>query len=161
MIPVRRKREEDAAWIREVLVRFWGGPQIVAGAGRVVDASGIPALVAGDHEGLATYAISSDGRSAELITLNALTPGCGVGTALLAALMTVLESVGSAELQVSTSNDNLDALRFYQRRGFRLAGLAPGAIDGARRLKPGIPLIGRYGIAIRDRIDLVRDLAAR
>ena len=31
-----------------------------------------------------------------------------------------------------TTNDNLAALHFYQRRGFRLADLRPGAVDEAR-----------------------------
>lgn len=159
MIAVRPKDDGDEAWIREVLRRCWGGPEIVAGGGRMVDATRLPALIAGEREGLTTYAIAAAGRSAELITLNALTPGCGVGTALVEALITLLASAAIVELRVSTTNDNLDALRFYQRRGFRLALVIPGAIDEARRLKPGIPPIGGYGIAMRDRLDLVRDIS--
>jgi hypothetical protein len=54
-----------------------------------------------------------------------------------------------------TTNDNLDALRFYQRRGFRLAKLRRGAVDAARsRLKPTIPEVGSFGIPIRDEIVL-------
>jgi hypothetical protein len=55
-----------------------------------------------------------------------------------------------------TTNDNLEALRFYQRRGFVLVALHAGAIAESRRLKPAIPLAGRYGIAIRDEIELER-----
>ena len=47
-------------------------------------------------------------------------------------------------------------LRFYQRRGFRLAELRPGAVDRARQLKPQIPTAGDYGIPLRDEIDLTR-----
>ena len=57
-----------------------------------------------------------------------------------------------------TTNDNLDALRFYQRRGFRLAELRPGAVDRAReRLKPEIPRTGEHGIPLRD--ELVLEMA--
>jgi len=61
-----------------------------------------------------------------------------------------------------TTNDNLRALGFYQRRGFRLASLRPGAVDEARRtLKPEIPEIGDDGIPIRDELDLEMDLDGR
>jgi hypothetical protein len=56
-----------------------------------------------------------------------------------------------------TTNDNVDALRFYQRRGFRLRAVRPGAVDDARRtLKPEIPAVGEQGIPIRDEIELER-----
>ncbi len=57
-----------------------------------------------------------------------------------------------------TTNDNTPALRFYQRRGFRLVALRPGAIDAARRLKPGIPAVGLDGIPLRDEIELEQAL---
>ncbi|MGD8245715.1 MAG: hypothetical protein PVG25_02965 [Anaerolineae bacterium] len=53
-----------------------------------------------------------------------------------------------------TTNDNLAALRFYQRRGFSLVAVHPGAVDQARTLKPEIPAIGHSGIPIRDEIEL-------
>jgi hypothetical protein len=62
-------------------------------------------------------------------------------------------------LWVLTTNDNVDALRFYQRRGFRLAGLNPGAVDGARAtLKPEIPVVGAHGIPLRDELVLDKRL---
>jgi acetolactate synthase regulatory subunit len=58
-----------------------------------------------------------------------------------------------------TTNDNVDALRFYQRRGFRLDTLRAGAVDEARRgLKPLIPESGRYAIPLRDELELVLDV---
>ena len=152
---VRPKTADDAAWIGKMLDRYWGGPLIVAGEGRIVDASRLPALIAGAHQGLATYEIAPDGTSAELVTLNALTARQGIGTALVEALVAGLAAAHIRQLRVSMTNDNLDALRFYQRRGFRLTAICPRAIDAARHTKPTIPLIGHYGIAIRDRLDLV------
>jgi hypothetical protein len=56
-----------------------------------------------------------------------------------------------------TTNDNLDALRFYQRRGFRIAQVRPGAVDETRKtLKPSIAEVGDFGIPIRDEIVLER-----
>jgi hypothetical protein len=62
---------------------------------------------------------------------------------------------------VMTTNDNLRALRLYQRAGFRLVELRAGAIDETRSLKPSIPATGNDGIPIHDEIDLVLDLGPR
>jgi ribosomal protein S18 acetylase RimI-like enzyme len=56
---------------------------------------------------------------------------------------------------LTTTNDNLDAIRFYQRRGFRLSAIRPGAVERAREtLKPEIPDVGSYGIPMSDELDL-------
>ena len=141
---VRPKADGDQEWVSAVLSRFWGLPQIFAG-GEVFDAANLPGLIAGEREGLATFGVVPDRTSARLVTLNALTPRRGIGTALTEALVAQLAAGGVPLLRVSMTNDNLDALRFYQRRGFRIATIHAGAIDRARRLKPSIPLAGHYG----------------
>jgi ribosomal protein S18 acetylase RimI-like enzyme len=66
---------------------------------------------------------------------------------------------GCRRLWVLTTNDNVDALRFYQRRGFRLAELHPGAVDDSRaRLKPEIPEAGEHGIPLRDELVLDKEV---
>jgi GNAT superfamily N-acetyltransferase len=82
----------------------------------------------------------------------------GAGTALIEALVSRLRVEGVSVLRVTTTNDNLDALRFYQRRGFRIIAVRPGAVDESRRVKPSIPAIGEYGIPIRDEIELERQV---
>ncbi|WP_442967500.1 GNAT family N-acetyltransferase [Rhizobium sp. BR 362] len=88
------------------------------------------------------------------MSLDAVQPGQGVGTALIDALTDRLRRQGVSALWVMTTNDNLAALRFYQRRGFELRRLRPGAVDAARLLKPSIPKIAENGIPIRDELDL-------
>jgi|SRR5688572_25002486 len=124
--------------------------------GEAIDVMLLPALVAGNREGLATYRIVD--REAELVSLDAVEPGQGVGSRLLSALIERLRQQGVRHLWVTTTNDNLAALAFYQKRGFRLQRVRTGAIDETRRLKPGIPLIGENGIPIRDEVDLCCDL---
>lgn len=80
----------------------------------------------------------------------------GTGTALVEAVARVAGDAGARRLRLVTTNDN--ALRFYQRRGFRLAELHVGAVDEARRLKPTIPTIGDHGIPLRDELVLERPL---
>ena len=88
--------------------------------------------------------------------MNAITVGRGVGTALIEALISRLQAASVEVLRVTTTNDNLAALRFYQRRGFRITEARPGAVDQARRLKPSISMIGEFGLPIHDEIELER-----
>ena len=80
--------------------------------------------------------------------------GAGAGSALIEALVTRLKAKACTRLWVTTTNDNLSALRFYLRRGFRLIKVRPGAVDEARRLKPLISTVGQHGIPIHDEIEL-------
>ena len=156
-VPVRAKEAADHGWIDAVLREQWGdGPILVHGAS--FDARALPALIAGNREGLATYAIDAGRGEAELVTLNALVPAKGIGNALLLALRALLAGDGVMRLRVTTTNDNLRALGFYQKRGFRLTAVRPGAVAEGRRLKPSIPLFGSNGIPLNDEIDLVMDL---
>ena len=67
--------------------------------------------------------------------------------------------LGCRRLWLITTNDNVNALRFYQRRGFRLAAVHPGAVDRARTtMKPEIPFVGDYGIPLRDELELEMQL---
>ena len=152
---VRDKEPADQTWVENVLTERWGGLQVIA-HNEIFDAHLLPALIAGEKLGLATFRFRqmSQIKVAELITLDALTPQHGVGTALVEALVSKLRAEKVMMLRVTTTNDNLNALRFYQRRGFRLTQVHPGAVDEARRSKPSIPRTGEYGIPIRDEIDL-------
>ena len=133
----------------------------VARRGELVDALPHPALLArwdGELVGVATYVV--DGDACELLTLHADTRLTGVGTALVEAVRARALDAGCGLLWVVTTNDNVDALRFYQRRGFRLARLRTGAVDQSRdTLKPEIPAIGDHGIPLRDEIELEMSLA--
>lgn len=131
----------------------WGGA-LQARRGEVHDVLALPGFVAeedGRPIGIATY--SRGGDECELAFMEALEGGRGVGTALLEAV--VRKAEGCARIWVVTTNDNVDALRFYQRRGFRIARIRVGAVDRAREeLKPALGRVGAYGIPIRDEIEL-------
>lgn len=118
------------------------------------------ALIAWDGEtrvGAATFC--REGSEVELTSLNAVTLGAGIGSALISAVEDAARLAGATRLWLITTNDNLDALRFYQRRGYRLAHIDVGAVDEARRIKPTIPELGDYGIPIHDEIELAKQLS--
>jgi ribosomal protein S18 acetylase RimI-like enzyme len=130
----------------------------VARRGELVTPTDHTALLAWDGDelaGVATYVV--DGRACEVLTLHARTRFGGAGTALLAALADTARRSGCTRLWLVTTNDNVDALRFYQRRGFRLVRLRPGAVDESRAIKPEIPPVGDHGIALRDELELELD----
>jgi GNAT superfamily N-acetyltransferase len=137
----------------------WGGLRVIV-HGEIFEAHRLPALIAGEKDGLATFRIEQTNqiKAAELMTLDAVTANQGVGTALIEALITRLRAEAIPVLRVTTTNDNLNALRFYQRRGFRMVEVRPGAVDKARFIKPSISLIGEYGIPIRDEIEFERQV---
>jgi GNAT superfamily N-acetyltransferase len=136
------------------------GATRVARLGELVEAREHPALIAEDSGrlvGLLTYV--TDGDRCEVLTLHAAEQWRGVGTALIAEVERVAAAAGCRRLWLITTNDNVDALRFYQRRGFRLARLHPGAVDRSRRsLRPEIPEIGEHGIPLRDELELHKEL---
>lgn len=121
-----------------------------------------PALLAeagGRLVGVLTYVV--EGSACEVLTLHVDEPRTGHGSALLAEVKRVAWRAGCTRLWVITTNDNVDALRFYQRRGFRLAALRPGAVEESRRrLKPEIPATGSHGIPIADELELEQALDA-
>jgi GNAT superfamily N-acetyltransferase len=159
-LTVRQLREDERGWLERELTRRWGSPQVVS-RGRLHDATRLPALVceaAGALVGLATFEIREG--ECELVTLDAFNQGRGIGSALLAAVVQEANQHRCGRLWLITTNDNLRALRFYQRRDLRLAALHPGAVEESRRLKPMISLVGENGIPIRDEIELELVLGA-
>lgn len=131
----------------------------VARAGEMVNPLDHPILIAEQGGELAGALTWIPGDPAEILTLHAATRYAGVGTALIDAVVERVAAAGGTRIRVTTTNDNVDALRFYQRRGFRLRELRAGAVESSRaRLKPEIPTTGEHGIYIRDEIELERDV---
>jgi GNAT superfamily N-acetyltransferase len=158
-VRVRELRDDERGWATSALLNAWRTDVILYGSGRERRPAELPALVAdADREraGLATYAVEGD--EAELVTLNAFTVGAGVGGALVEAVADATRAARCSRLRVTTTNDNLPALRLYQRHAFALAALHAGAVNAARERKPAISLTGHAGIPIRDEIELERTL---
>jgi GNAT superfamily N-acetyltransferase len=158
VIAVRERREDDRPTVEAFLAERHS--RRVARLGRLENPLDHPALVAerdGALGGVLTYVMGAG--ECEILTLHAAERSRGVGTALIEAVERLAAGRGCLRLWVLTTNDNVDALRFYQRRGFRLAELHPGAVDRSReRLKPELPEVGHHGIPLRDEIVLDKEL---
>ncbi len=140
--------------MRATACERWGADYVVARGVcyEVANLEGFVAWAGGDRTGIVTYLVAGD--TCEVVTLDSLQENAGVGTALMAAVADSARSAGCRRLTLITTNDNFNALRFYQKRGMRLIGLYPGALANSRKLKPQIPEIGNDGIPLRDELEL-------
>jgi ribosomal protein S18 acetylase RimI-like enzyme len=152
---VRPKLPSDGAWVRSTLVERWGSV-FAASVSGLHDATLLDGLVAeldGAPVGLLIYRIVGD--DCEAVTVDSLVPGQGIGTALLNAAAEVARANACRRLWLVTTNDNLSALRFYQRRGMSLVALHRDAVTEHRRtVKPQIPELGHDGIPIQHALEL-------
>jgi len=149
---------QDSDWIRQVVVEQWASP-IVVTRGQVHRPANLPGFVCWKGEervGLVTFRVEK--QECEIITLNSFAEREGVATELLQAAEKAALKSGCNRLWVITTNDNLDALRFYQKRGFRITKVHSDALKEWRKLKPEIPETGFYEIPMCDEIELEKGL---
>jgi len=148
----------DRAFLDELLRLRWSGGALML-RGKIVHPKDVEALAAyheGHLAGVATWRL--EGPVIYLATLNNITEQRGVGVALLEATKLLGRQKGAGLLRVIVTNDNLNGLGFYQRRGFRIVAVHPGVIDTLRALHPAIPVMGANRIPMRDEIELEIDL---
>lgn len=144
------ERELVRAWT----IEHWGAAYVIT-RGKRYEVDTLPGFWAENQAGnigIITYRIER--LECEIVTLNSRRERIGVGTTLIAAVQAAARSAGCRRLWLITTNDNTAALRFYQKRGFRLRAVYIDAIANSRRLKPEIPRFGNDGIEIRDEIEL-------
>jgi ribosomal protein S18 acetylase RimI-like enzyme len=154
MIEVRAITPADRLWVAGLLEEHWGSTRIVS-RGKVHQGDELPGFIAmrnGARVGLVTYRI--DGSACEIVTLNSLTEGVGVGSALINAVKKAAGDEKCRRLWLVTTNDNTPAQRFYHKCGFTVAAIHRNAIQHARTLKPEIPAVGLNGIPIQDEVEL-------
>jgi GNAT superfamily N-acetyltransferase len=154
LFQIRPLNSKDRTWVASLLKEWWAGPKIVT-RGRMHYADKLPGFIAikdSSPAGLVTYRI--EGKECEIVTMNSLAQGIGIGSALLDAVKQLAASSGCKRLWLITTNDNNAALRFYQKYGMELVAVHRNAIPKSRLLKPEIPLTGNDGIPIRDEIEL-------
>jgi len=168
---IRPLERSDREWVAHFLDERWGTTQIVS-RGKAVYGHLLPGFTAeriaseddaeADNDGeqeekpkhIGLITINVDEKECEIMTLDSLDESSGVGTALVEAVEAWAKETGIKRLWLVTTNDNLAALKFWQKRGYELVMVHRNAIAEARRIKPQIPITGIDGIPIRDEIEL-------
>jgi len=151
---IRRLTHADFPHLRQFWVEHWGADFMVA-HGEIYRPEQLDGFVVEEGVewiGLVTFIIKD--HEMEVTSLDSLRDGKGIGTNLINKVMEEAHVKECRRLFLITTNDNLNALGFYQRRGFELSKLHRGAINESRKLKPSIPLIGENNIPLRDEIEL-------
>ncbi|MXV92456.1 MAG: GNAT family N-acetyltransferase [Chloroflexi bacterium] len=167
---IRPLERADREWVAHFLDDRWGTTTIVS-RGKMRYGLLLEGLVAlraeaesdsentdAPTERIGLLTVEYDAKECEILTLDSLVEGMGVGSALLDALEERAREAGLQRLWLVTTNDNLASLRFWQKRGYELVAVHRNAIAAARRIKPQIPITGRHGIPIRDEIELEKNL---
>jgi GNAT superfamily N-acetyltransferase len=155
---IQRIQKGDQKKISELVRDYWGGdPVVVHGkAFHTKTLKGLKAVNGDDILGFLHYQIRNG--ECEILTLASLRENQGIGSALIAAVEDIARENNCHTLSLITTNDNLHALGFYQRRGFHLTALFLGQVDVTRRLKPSIPEVGDNDIPLRDELQLEKKL---
>ena len=138
-LKIRPLSPADRDWVTRHVAEHWGA-EIVVAHGTLYHPAELPGFVAemdGKVAGLVTFHIAGD--ACEIVTLDSLSEGQGIGTALIEAVKAAADAAGCRRLWLITTNDNLHALGFYQKRGFRLVAVHPGAVNDVAQAQAGDP----------------------
>ena len=154
MITLRPLTRADLPRLRRMWKENWGDEFVVAhGVVYHPDTlDGFLAFDGADCVGEITYVFS--GGDCEIVSLDSVREGQGLGTRLIHAVLERARQRNCRRVFLITTNDNLNALGFYQKRGFELVKINRGAVNESRKIKPSIPLLGMNNIPLRDEIEL-------
>ncbi|MBM7644609.1 ribosomal protein S18 acetylase RimI-like enzyme [Scopulibacillus daqui] len=117
---------------------------------------GFAAVDQKDIIGLITFYITES--TSHIISLDSIRQNQGIGSSLLTRTEEHAKKQNCSSIQLVTTNDNLKALYFYQKRGYQCIKVLPNAVNKAREIKPEIPLFSNDGIPIRDEFILSKRL---
>jgi len=153
-LALRKTTENDAVLIQVLMTKYWGGEPLIVN-GEKYYPSKLQGLLLnqGDKvQGMLFYI--RRGAVCEIIVFEVFNKFTGLGTIMLNKFIQLIKSQQYTKIQVMTTNDNLDALRFYQRRGFIIRGVRLNILENSRKMKSTIPELGDYNIPLRDEIEL-------
>jgi ribosomal protein S18 acetylase RimI-like enzyme len=152
---VRASDTKDQAAIIELFERDFGYTNIVS-FGEEVVVGGSPALVAwmkGELAGALVYRLQPDTLQILALATDPMWQRSGVGGHLVAEAEALARGKGLTRILVSTTNDNLPALYFYQRRDYHITAVVPGGMLSHIKMPDSR---GFGGIPLRDEIRLQR-----
>ena len=151
---LRRLTLADLPRLRQFWIEHWGGEEMIT-RGNVYHPEQLDGFVVEDENewvGLVTFFMKD--AECEVTSLDSLREGKGIGTQLIDKAIEEARARNCKRLFLITTNDNLHALGFYQKRGFEIVTVYRGAVNESRKRKPSISLVGMDGIPLRDEIEL-------
>jgi catechol 2,3-dioxygenase-like lactoylglutathione lyase family enzyme/ribosomal protein S18 acetylase RimI-like enzyme len=154
-VAVRTLTRSDRGWLAKAVRATWGSIRVVSRGRLIEDVTRLPGFVAKAPNGnpIGFALLRFEGDDAEVVVLQSLEQGRGAGTALLEAARADAHDAGWRRVWLVTTNDNLHALRFYQRRGWDWIAMHRDAVVESRRLKPEISPLGAHDIPIRHELE--------
>jgi N-acetylglutamate synthase-like GNAT family acetyltransferase len=152
---IKTASKTDFEWIKELYARTWSG-DICVSRGKVqkVDdfTGGFVAETGGQKTGFITYIVT--GPEVEITGIVSLKEKSGIGTVMVKAVIDLAKKQKLQKVCLVTTNDNLNGIGFWQKRGFKLVKVYPGSMEFVRKIKPAVPIIGENGIPLRDELEL-------
>jgi ribosomal protein S18 acetylase RimI-like enzyme len=142
--------------IREFVTQFWGEEEQLT-FDRKFTVAKLPAYVAKSGSDVIGFISFAEVGDAVIIVALGILPkyqNVGVGKSLTEKVEAEAKRLGKKKLLVSTSNDDLPALAFYQHVGFQIYEVKPNVIAE----KHGKVLKGIGGLPIRDELRLQKTL---
>ncbi len=139
--------------VNQILMEEWHCPPSIS-RGKAIDTIRLPGLLFIEKDvikGVITYHIENE--ECEVVTLNSFEENRGIGTALIEGVITIAREKKCTRLWLITTNDDINAIRFYQKKGLDLKAAHINAMDVSRKLKPSIPLIGMDHIPIKHELE--------
>lgn len=155
---LRKTKPSDKDWIDIFITEHWCSNFVVAHGCKYFPGK-LQGFAAGyDYEriGLITYQIKN--FRCEIVTLNSVIEGKGVGTKLMNLAEREAVKNKCKAVWLITTNDNLRAIKFYEKLGYRLVKVHQNAVEYSRKIKPDIPLIGENGIPIKDELEFLKNI---
>ena len=125
---IRRLASEDLPRLRQFWIEHWGG-EVMITRGNIYRPEQLEGFVIEDGSewiGLLTFVIKEG--ELEVTSLDSLRQGHGIGSLLLSQVVEEARSRDCRRIFLITTNDNLNALGFYQKRGFELVALYRGLV---------------------------------
>jgi ribosomal protein S18 acetylase RimI-like enzyme len=147
-LTVRALQPEDRDWVSSTQSTVWGSV-MVARKGELLDSLVFPGFVAitdGDRVGLALFCVR--GEEFEVLSVWAATSSVGVGRALMQRCFDDARARGCRRVWLTTTNNNVRAISFYQRLGMNMCAFYRDGVAAARILKSSIPLRDEFGVGI-------------
>jgi ribosomal protein S18 acetylase RimI-like enzyme len=148
--------EEEKTQIRELIKRFWGEEEQLTFDERF-NVAGMPAFVAKADESIAGFVSFVETDDTVILVALGILPqyqDSGIGRDLITMVEAEAKKLNKKRLLVSTSNDDLPALGFYQALGFQIFEVKPDVIAE----KHGGVVSGIGGLPVRDEIRLRKNL---